>query len=689
MKYLSEALSVERARLFVGREEELSFMRNWVTREDAPTEVLFLSGMGGIGKSALMLQFLNMAQMEGIFYIWLDGRVCTDTPAGFIESLHSFLIHKPLAYASPNRTFQDIVAEMTRQKVLLCIDNYENIHRIEGWLKEVFLPGLSSTGLLVMLASRQDLSFHWQNDLAWQSRIRHIRLGPLTRSEAQHYFHQRGVGTETERLISDSQGLPLAMALFVEHLRLLATDTAAFALPVSMRVSAEMLREAISSNLKEVLDLLCVLPYANSQWLGRFLTTPLTGMDLQKLIQISFVRPTAGGLALHDVARTFLIEDFLQRDPERFQALRLKIMIELAKNFKEAVGQEKKRIASVMLSVCRDVFRLNSNFIFAINPDVLQMQPYQKSDLPHLHQIIAEESEYTVSAATAHALLDALSEQFPDCIQVIRSKDGIPQAFTSGVLLYKETISLLERFMPNILDLVFPKEIHQMRSLSIEEADTFYQLISGVSSRINDTSYYEMVGSFVGTVVLDMIASNSAGLCIVIVTAHEQIKELLRNLSLQSRPFPTRTKKHPLFGATIYENDFRGLDFGDHLLKLVKTPLGRGNTDKSSDHELSEKEIVDLLTRIGDPAALERTDVAHRLSCSGPELNQILQSVFSEQPPFPITMRNQAILQMISEAPLLSAEIAADRLHISRATYYRARNAAIGSLKKVLMRKGL
>jgi len=691
MRILSEALSVERARLFVGREDELDCMRDWIAGEGVPTEVLFLSGMGGMGKSALMLRFLDMAQTEGIFAIWLDGRISADTPAGFMESLNAFLIHKPLANASPNGSYRDLAAELNRRKTLLCIDNYESIHRIEGWLKEAFLPGLSSTDLLVVLASRQDLSSAWQNDLAWQSRIRHIRLGPLSRKESQRFLQLRGVEAESdrERLIGDSQGLPLAMALFAEHWGSPASETAAIALPVSLRVSAEMLREAVSPELTEALDLLCVLPHASPKQLERLLASPLNGENLQKLVRLSFVRPTAGGLALHDVARGFLVEDFKHRAPDRYETLRRQVIGELAKELREAAGQEKKRIAAVMLSACRDVFRLDSNSIFPSDPEGLQMQPFQPGDLPHLHRIIAEETEYTFSEETAHSLLDALSERYPENLHVVRSGDGIPIGFSSFVLLHKETLSWLERFLPGMLSDVFPEELGPMRRLSREQASTFFQLLSGVSSRIRDNHYYEMVGSFVGKVVLDMVMSNVEGTRFVVVTSHDQMNDLFRNLGLQSRPFPETAKKPPLSGASVYEYDLRRLDFGEHLLEVVRTLAHRGPVRQSPEIELSEKEIVAALARIDDPYALDRSELARRLSCDGPALHRLLEGVFSDRPPFPITKRNQAVLQLLSEAPLLSAELAAERLHISRATYYRARSAALSGLKEVLLRKSL
>lgn len=682
MGKLGAALSVERARLFVGRDKELRFMQKWINQHDAPTEVVFISGMGGIGKSALMLQFLNMAQQENVVSIWLDGRVCTDTPGGFLESLNAFLIHHPSVKTSPSQSIQDIIAEMAQRKLLLCIDNYDYIHKIEGWLKEVFLPGLSANGLLVVLASRQDLSFNWKNDPAWQNRIRRIRLDPLTQKEAQHYFSLRGLEQEgaMERLINDSQGLPLAMALFVEHQQFPKQGNAASDLPISLRVSAEMLREVATYELKEVLDLLCILPYADSKWLGQLLETPLTVVDLDRLTQFSFIRPSTGGLALHDVARNFLIEDFQQREPVRFQTLRRRVMEGLRNELMQAVGQEKKRIASVMLTACRDLFYLESMSIFSANMDSMHMQPFRNSDLPHLHRIITEDLTYSISSEIDHALLDALAEQFPESIHVFRSaEEGIPLTFTAGFLLYKETISLLERFLPGVLDDIFPKEIKHMRYWPLEKADTYYQLLTGVSSRKSNYSFYELVG----TIVSDLIIHYTAALRFVIVTTYEQTNELLLNLGFQMRPLAGTNREHPLFGSFIYERDLRESDIGDFLIELIKAPSDRVKADHF--YALTEKEIITALTLIGNPAALDQTDLARKLSCSGPELQQKLQHILSDPPPYPLTERDQALLKVLAKFPRLTAEMAAERLHISRATYYRSRREAILNLKVIMM----
>jgi hypothetical protein len=683
MKNLTEALAIERNRLFLGRESELHWMQKWLIQYDPPTQVLFISGMGGIGKSALLLQFLNMTQNENIGSLWLDGRICSETPAGFLESLQSSVIQKSSGDAAPDPSIQEIVTAMFQKKTLLCIDNYEYIQNIGGWLRGVLLPQVSATGLLLVLASRKNLAFDWQNDLAWRSRVRQVQLAPLSRQDALQFYVKTGLDNEKEieRLISDTQGLPLAMALSAESAQIakLESGSSSYTWPLSTRVSAELLREVVTSDLKETLDLLCILPQATPELLGRLLGTPLTTMNLHQLSQISFVRPTAGGLALHDVARTYLINDFLKRDPGRYQALRMQIIEELVKDLKEARGQEKKRIASVLLSTCRDVFQINSISIISTNPDFLQMEPFQNTDLPHLHQIMSEEAEYFLSPEAEHALLDALAERFPESIRVFRSADGVPLVYTAGLLLYKETIAFLEPFVPGVLDAGFPLESKNMKQLQLEEANTYYHLLTGVSLRETDYSFYELVG----IQFTDSFIHNSAGLRIVIVTSYEETNELLRNLGFRSRLLPVPID-HPLYGAAIHEQDWRGSEFGDHILVMLNA--SSGNKEISDDFEITEKDIKSALPLVGNPAALGQSELSTRLRCNGSDLQEKLHAILFHSPPFPLNERKQALLRLFCDMPFLTPEMAAERLHISRATYYRVRSEAIIDLKDILIR---
>jgi hypothetical protein len=688
MQSLKQALTIERNRLFVGRESELGFMQNWLVEHDAPSEVLFISGMGGIGKSALMLQFLNMAQEENILCIWLDGRVCTATPAGFLESLHSFLIQNSRCESDSKTSMSDIATAMSKQRTLLCIDNYEHLHPIEGWLREVFLPHLSATGLLVVFAARQDLAIDWQNDLAWRKRVRQMRLAPISRLESLDFYTIRGLdnNAEIEQLISDTKGLPLAMALSADRVQLTRLESGISTWSISTRVSAELLREVATPDLKELLDLLCILPQAVPGLLGRLLGNPLSTMNLHQLSQISFVRPTVDGFSLHDVARAYLIEDFLHREPARYQMLRLQIVEEMVKELKQADIEGKTRIAANVLSICRDAFRVGSNSIFAANPFSFAMDSFRNGDLPHLHRLLTEQGQAAISLASdskIHELLDSLAEQFPECIRVFRSADGIPLAYIAGLLLYRETMLLLDPFIPSVLDSCFPLEATSMRQLRLEEADTYYQLLAAASISDPSHSFYELNG----ILVTESFSRNSAaGMRSLLVTKMEETNELLLKLGFRVRPLPGLPKEHPSHGAYIHELDLRSSNFGEYVLAFLKESTddyGQG----SMGSVFTEGDVQKALSIAGNALALERSELARKLNYSGPALQQVLQRIlFHDHPLYPLNSRKQALLQLYYEMPSLTVELAAEQLHISRATYYRSRNEALGDLKELLTR---
>lgn len=685
MQKLAEILDAERNRLFIGRKSELDLVQDWLKRVQAPTEVLFLSGIGGVGKSALMLQFISLAHQEAVHTIWLDGRTCTDSPAGFIQALY----HSYLSHPQDNHTFnsfKELVTAIAARKTVLCIDNYEAIQRIDGWLREVFLSSFPAANLLVVVAGRQDLSVGWINDLAWSSRCRSVRLEPFSHIEALQYLRQRGWNNTNEmnQLVSQSRGLPLAMVLFAERLWSQERQTGSSAWPVPMQISAGMLRESASDEFKDLIDILCIVPHATPEWLGRFLGAPLTSAGLQRICQLSFIRPAAaGGIALHDVARTFLVQDFRLREPDRYKALWHRIIKKLAIELKQATNHEQRRIASVMLSTCQDMYHIHSiSVLMSHNQNSMYMESFQPFDLPHLHQMMKEESQYSFSVEIDHAIMDLLFAHFPNGIRVYRNSEGKPLAFTAGLLLYKQTVALLERLFPGLLDTIFPKEIKRLRQMSIEEADTYYHLRASASPSDPIHTYHELVG----IVTKELIFHKSIGMRYIIVTAYEETNESLQNAGFRTRALQDQIRNNLFQGAkvAIHEQDWRGTSFVDQILDLIH--FAPDYESKIENFELTEKEVKAAISLINDPESLSQTELAGKLSCTGLKLQQKLQRIFLHPLPFPLNENNLALLKQYAEAPQLTVDAAAAQLHMSRATYYRIRKETLLNLRDVLTR---
>ena len=68
---LYEVVSRERSRRFVGREAELAVLESWLADPDPPTYVFAVTGMGGIGKSALLLRMSELVRHYGVREVWI------------------------------------------------------------------------------------------------------------------------------------------------------------------------------------------------------------------------------------------------------------------------------------------------------------------------------------------------------------------------------------------------------------------------------------------------------------------------------------------------------------------------------------------------------------------------------------------------------------------------------------------
>jgi hypothetical protein len=677
MEKLGETLALERSRLFVGRDAEIAAAQQWIQNKDAPTEVVFISGIGGVGKSSLMMRIIDMTAQANQLTIWMDGLVCPETPAGFLEALFDNVKQSfgDLMYQTYSN--QGIIQEIFKGKTLLCIDNYDSIQMIDSWLREIFLPQLPATGLMVLLVSRKNLSESWLHDLAWRGRVKHITLLPFTKQEMMLYLVRNGIAesVDTERLFSETLGLPLALAITSEKLNLVGSQV----WPLSLRINAELMREVTAPELLEALDLLCILPQATPEWLGRLLRTPLDADKLLQLSRISFVRPTSDGFALHDVARYYLKEDMMRREPERVQSLRNRIVMELVKDIKTSDTYQRRKLTTILLSTCRDAFQMNAVAIIPQDIEQMQMEAFQPDDLPHLMRILLDQSNIAVSVEKDLIVLQHLAEHFPECIRVYRSEQSIPLAFYSGFYLYRETTAFHESFFPGILEQAYPSEIEEMRTQTVAQANTYYHFLAGISERDSDHSPWKLMG----IITADWLILYSAGLRLVMINTYEGLNGLLFQLGFRMRPLTGLPEDHPFCHATVRELDWRGLDVGDRIVELFDIKGSNRTTQLSIN--IPDKAIKSALPLAGDPVRLEQTELAKILGFNGVKLHDTIQKLLWGELIFPLDERMQQVLRLMSEIANLPAEIAAERLHVSRATYFRTRAGAFRVFKELML----
>ncbi len=199
---LGHRLELARQRAFVGRGEQAAAFRAALTSDFAST-VLFIHGAGGTGKTTLLRRFANEAEGAGRRVV----RTRRFHPATSADTLVAEL--SAVAVLTP--------AEAEASLVLL-IDDFDDLHPAEPWLREELLPALP-LGTVVVLAGRTPPALEWTTDPGWQELLSVHELGDLSPAEAGLLLDRRSVPRDQHaRLLAITDGNPLALCVAIDTL---------------------------------------------------------------------------------------------------------------------------------------------------------------------------------------------------------------------------------------------------------------------------------------------------------------------------------------------------------------------------------------------------------------------------------------------------------------------------------------
>src|SRR5579859_2055497 len=92
-KRVQDLLNQQATRNFVGRTQEIAHLSNLLFEKD--TLVVFVHGIGGIGKSSLLEAFAAQAQTAGSVVVKLDCRAIKPSDEGFLNELGAAIGSEP------------------------------------------------------------------------------------------------------------------------------------------------------------------------------------------------------------------------------------------------------------------------------------------------------------------------------------------------------------------------------------------------------------------------------------------------------------------------------------------------------------------------------------------------------------------------------------------------------------------
>lgn len=304
---LAERLAARDAQRFVGREKELAFFDSLFV-EDPPVQVVLVHGPGGIGKSTLLREVARRGARAGWTSRVVEGRDLAPVP-GEIE-----------------HALGDLAADA---QPLILFDTYERIASADGWLRGRLVPSLPARAVVV-LAGRTAPEPAWFQD-GWEQLAAELKLEPLPPDAALELVKAHGLTDDdvAQQLVAWADGSPLALSLAADAAR---RDGGAWT-PERIHEHPNLVRAILHRVARTELDggnldVAAVAAIARSCD-ARMLRDVLPEVDPDEAYEWlrtrTFAERVGAGVALHEIVRQAMRADLRARDPERDRELRRRI----------------------------------------------------------------------------------------------------------------------------------------------------------------------------------------------------------------------------------------------------------------------------------------------------------------------------------------------------------------------------
>ena len=302
---------------FVGRAKELSILCSLLV--DGP-RVVFLHGIAGVGKSALLSVFAETARDRGVAVVPLDCRSIEPTERGFLQELDS-------AIGGPSKTSEEAAQRLRGlgEPVVLVLDNYEVFRLVDTWLRQVFIP-LVPDNVRLVISGRDTPAHGWLTAPGWQGLVRVVPVDSLNEEEAIELLVQHGASESNARVINRfALGHPLALKLasIVTMEQQSSKGLPEFGF---QRVFDELIRLYLADVhdpvTRHALDAASVVRRITVSLLRAMLPEVAPQDAFERLKALPFVEPEHDGLRLHELVQQTIAASLQATDPNRYHEYR-------------------------------------------------------------------------------------------------------------------------------------------------------------------------------------------------------------------------------------------------------------------------------------------------------------------------------------------------------------------------------
>ncbi|MHB8747599.1 MAG: AAA family ATPase, partial [Aggregatilineales bacterium] len=314
---LRERLNLQATQNFVGRTQEIAQLLHLLDGQDTP--VVFVHGIGGIGKSSLLEFFAGQAQTLGAVVINLDCRAIKPSTEGFLHELSA-------AIGSDASDVEQVALRLSRlgECVILTLDTYEVFRMMDTWLRQVFIPALNDNVHIVFFGREAPVST-WYTTPGWNRMVQSILLGPLSNPEAKELLLQCGVPElDTPRVTQLTHGHPLALKLAAAtiaerpNLNLKEVESQY----IVTELTQLYLSDVPDPVAREALEAASVVRRTTHSLLSVMLPDLAPHDAYDRLQVLPFVDSASDGLMIHDLVQQAIVAHLRAADPERYSKYR-------------------------------------------------------------------------------------------------------------------------------------------------------------------------------------------------------------------------------------------------------------------------------------------------------------------------------------------------------------------------------
>lgn len=330
--------------VFVGRERELASFRTWLEEDRGPSQILHVSGPGGVGKTVLLRHFQYVAQQVGHRVVLIDAHELRPTA----EDFRRVLAERGLA---PRDEASD------RDTTLILLDALELLADLTHFLQTEFLPTLGPRTRLV-LAGRQPLGLAWGD---WLRFIQPLELQGFSDAESRTYLGRRQLTDPhlVDQIVLAGRGHPLALSLAADMVlqrggRQL-TSAPQWHL-ITHSVVEQLLRDVVEPGLRELLEVCAIVRQFDESTLSAVAGAEVSSAAFDQLCRLSLVRPSEHGLMLHDDIQRILADELRWRHPERYRTLRLRALGYYRDRVRSAAPADREWLVQEQLALCENAF---------------------------------------------------------------------------------------------------------------------------------------------------------------------------------------------------------------------------------------------------------------------------------------------------------------------------------------------